>query len=388
MRQFVRYYFSTLERLFSAKSKGVGVQNISAKDIKACPCPIPPLAEQKRIVAKIEELFTKLDAGVEALQKVKAELKRYRQAVLKHAFEGKLTAEWREKNKDKLESASKLLERITKEREKNVAKTKVRKKKLPLLDTSNLPELPQEWVWTGFINLVAHSQNGLSKRRSDAGRPVHILRLSDIHSLEVDGSNPRDIRLAEEEAVRYKLVVGDLLCIRVNGSPNLTGQMILFKQKDLWGFCDHFIRFRLAESNVSPLFFAYQFRTETARKHVSSNMVSSAGQNTVSQTTVLGTPVAITCSEEQDEVVAEIDRQFSIADEVEQAVEKGLKQAERLRQSILKRAFAGKLVPQNPADEPAERLLERIKVEKEKLQAEQKNKKKVMSKKRTKCRGK
>lgn len=105
--------------------------------------PLPPLPEQHRIVAKIEELFTKLDAGVAALEKLKAQLKRYRQSVLKAAFSGKLTAQWREEHKDELEPSSVLLGKIKEAR----LKTKEKKKELPPVDTSDLPELPEGWEW-------------------------------------------------------------------------------------------------------------------------------------------------------------------------------------------------------------------------------------------------
>jgi type I restriction enzyme S subunit len=123
---------------------GVARANISLTDVGNFPLPLPPLPEQHRIVAKIEELFTKLDAAVEALKRVKAQLKRYRQAVLKYAFEGKLTQEWREANKDKLEPASVLLERIKEERKKNAGG---KFKKLPPVNITDSPELPKGWGW-------------------------------------------------------------------------------------------------------------------------------------------------------------------------------------------------------------------------------------------------
>src|SRR4030043_1222328 len=126
-------------------TRGVAITNInSVKDLKTIAFALPPLPEQQRIVAKIEELFTKLDAGVEALKKVKNQLKRYPQAVLKYAFEGKLTQEWREANKDKLEPASALLKRIREERKKKV---EGELKELPPVDIADLPELPEEWTW-------------------------------------------------------------------------------------------------------------------------------------------------------------------------------------------------------------------------------------------------
>ena len=129
----------------------VNQSSINQSRLRNLNIPLPPLPEQHRIIAKIEELFTRLDAGVEALKKIKAQIKRYRQAVLKYAFEGKLTEEWRQselRNPNsalRKEPASVLLERIRKEQKKN-AKRKY--KELPQVDTSELTELPEAWVWT------------------------------------------------------------------------------------------------------------------------------------------------------------------------------------------------------------------------------------------------
>src|SRR5690606_34004183 len=92
----------------------------------------------------------RLDAGVEELQKTKQQLKVYRQSLLKHAFEGKLTQEWREAHKDELEPTSVLLERIKKEHKKRFGK---KYKELTLVDKSTLPELPEGWEWAAFGQL-------------------------------------------------------------------------------------------------------------------------------------------------------------------------------------------------------------------------------------------
>ena len=108
---------STYRDYVSALSAGVNINNLRREHIEGVPLPVAPLNEQCRIVAKIEELFSELDKGVESLKTARTQLKVYRQALLKHAFEGKLTAQWREENKDKLEKPEQLLARIKQERE-------------------------------------------------------------------------------------------------------------------------------------------------------------------------------------------------------------------------------------------------------------------------------
>ena len=114
-----RFLFLCLQpylNAINAETSSVTVKHLSSKTIESIPLPLPPLNEQHRIVAKIEELFSELDKGVENLEKAREQLKVYRQAVLKHAFEGKLTAQWREENKDQLENPEQLLARIKRER--------------------------------------------------------------------------------------------------------------------------------------------------------------------------------------------------------------------------------------------------------------------------------
>ena len=118
-RQFLAYFLQSPDYWVAIADEklGIAVPNVNATKLKSITLPIPPVAEQNRIVAKIEELFSELDKGIESLKAARAKLNVYRQAVLKHAFEGKLTAQWREENKDKLETPEQLLAHIKQERE-------------------------------------------------------------------------------------------------------------------------------------------------------------------------------------------------------------------------------------------------------------------------------
>lgn len=167
--KFIAYRFLSSDFVSFASQRVSGVQHprVSWKDISQFSISLPPLPEQHRIVTKIEELFTRLDTGVEALKKIKAQLKRYRQAVLKHAFEGKLTKEWREAHKDELEPASVLLERIKAEKKKALGN---KYKEPSPVDTSYLPELPRGWVWTTLGNVNKEPQYGWTTSGSASGK--------------------------------------------------------------------------------------------------------------------------------------------------------------------------------------------------------------------------
>jgi type I restriction enzyme S subunit len=142
--EYLYYYLKASKSLAESFASGTTFSELSASRAATLPVPFPPTSEQHRIVAKIEELFTRLDAGIESLKKIKAQLKRYRQSILKHAFEGKLTAEWCQSHQHELEPASVLLERIKQERLKSA---KGKNKELPQVDTSELPALPEGWAW-------------------------------------------------------------------------------------------------------------------------------------------------------------------------------------------------------------------------------------------------
>ena len=176
--KFVYNFFQTNYYWLQIKegSAGIGQPNVNATKLSNIKLPIPPLAEQTRIVSKVEELLTKLDAGIDSLKQVQTLLKRYRQSVLKSAVEGKLTSEWRKQHKDELEPADKLLERILKERKEKweaeqLANYKAKAKTPPKdwqkkykeptpPDTSELPELPEGWVWASGDQLTTKVVDG------------------------------------------------------------------------------------------------------------------------------------------------------------------------------------------------------------------------------------
>ena len=172
-KEYVYYYLKASKALAERRASGTTFLEISGKAFGQLPIPLAPAYLQQRIVTKIEELFSKLDKGIESLNTARGQLKVYRQAVLKHAFEGKLTEQWREANKHKLETPEQLLSRIRTERDEryqqqleewNVAvrtwqtegkkgKKPSRPKRLNNLaaissdETKSLPELPMGWVY-------------------------------------------------------------------------------------------------------------------------------------------------------------------------------------------------------------------------------------------------
>jgi type I restriction enzyme S subunit len=343
--------------------------------------PLPPLPEQHRIVAKIEELFTRLDAGVEALKKIKAQLRRYRQAVLKHAFEGKLTEEWRQAHQHELEPTSALLERIKQERLKTA---KGKYKDLPPLDISNLPRLPEGWVWArvGDMSVVMGGKRlpkGHQYADVDTGMPY--IRVADFRNMTVDMTNLKFLKQETKALISKYTISRDDLYISIAGSIGKVGTVP--DRLDNANLTENAAK--ITDLRNDKRYMCYVLNSSFCQEQILRLIVSS-NQPKLALFRIEQIIFPLSPPSEQNQIVSEIERRFSIADQIEKTVDHSLKQAERLRQSILKRAFEGKLVPQNPNDEPVGKLLERIKAERTKhlteVKASSKGKKKAHTKNR------
>jgi len=360
---------SEIESLQSGSTR----KRISRSNLAKLLLPLPPFPEQHRIVAKIEELFTKLDAGIEALKKVKAQLKRYRQAVLKYAFEGKLTQEWREANKDKLEPASVLLESMKEERKK---KGGGKFKEFPPLDTAALPELPERWVWTKLgvcSDLITKGESPNWQGFSYVDEGVPFIRSENVLWRSI---NFTDIAKIPEEfhkkLRRSQIRANDVLINLVGASigrcclvpinikeANINQAVALIRVKE--SLRSTYLMNLLLSPNMQRVI--HGSKVETARPNISLEDLNQL-------------VIPLSPPKEQEKIVEEIENRLSVADELEKVFEQSLKKSDRLRQSILKTAFEGKLVPQDPTDEPAEKLLRRIKAEKAKKELETKGRRK------------
>ncbi len=351
-RKYIGWFFQSpnYRNSISSASSGININNLRREHVLEQLVPLSPLPEQHRIISKIEELFSDLDAGVEAWKRVKANLKRYRQAVLKAAFDGKMTAKWREEHKGELEPASVLLERIKEERKK---KAKGKYKDLPPVDTSNLPELPEGWVWTRLGDIVSPSKE---KCEPSDTTPEVFIGLEHIESYTGRILSPGSSVSLKSTKTRF--YSGDILYGKLR--PYLNKVCV----PGLDGVCStDILVFTKSEFYDSRYLARFLSRSEFVRY---ANVNVSGVQHPRVSFEILGEyPVSLPPLSEQKKVAEEIENRLSITDEVEQTIDVNLKRAERLRQSILKRAFEGKLVPQDPSDEPASVLLGRIKQEKE-----------------------
>jgi len=355
------YYLSQVVQIFKYQHRGTTISGVTKKQLSELLFALPPLPEQHRIVNKIEELFTKLDAGVDALKKIKIQLKRYRQAVLKNAFEGNLTQQWREAHKEELEPASVLLEKIKEQRKKE---SKGKFIELPPIATSELPELPEGWVWTR-VGVISEINPKFYKENFYDDAEITFLPMRCVEELTGRINLSITKKLSEVIKGYTYFADGDILYAKITPCMENGKIAIAYNLKNGVGFGStefHVIRLYKLLPRKFLFFFLIQ---RSLRKDAQRQMTGSAGQLRVPVNYLSHVSVPLPPLPEQHQIVSEIERRLSVADQLEKVVEQSLKQAERLRQSILKRAFEGKLVPQDPTDEPAEKLLERIKEEKE-----------------------
>ncbi len=356
--RYLLYVLRAFERQISDQGAGTTFAAISGADLKSFGIPICPLPEQRRIVAKIEELFTRLDAGVAALERAQALLERYRQSVLKEAFEGRLTAAWREAHRHELEPAAALLERIRREREtaEQTGQRRLPGGELPTLAIEELADLPDGWEWARLGDLSTAIQYGYTAKAVPEPVGPKMLRITDIQNQRVYWDSVPHCKIKKDEADRYFLNSGDLLFARTGATVGKS--FLVTGQVPDAVFASYLIRVRLAGALSSS--FIYQYLQSTLYWQQISELQQGIGQPNVNGRKLAGLVVPLPPKAEQDVIVRELSERLSTTYAVRSGIEQAQRRADQLRQSILRRAFEGKLVPQDPSDEPAEILLERI----------------------------
>jgi len=359
-----KYFFYFLKSPFIQRQAlksivGVGRANISLTNIGDFLIPLPPLPEQRRIVVKIEELFTKLDAGVSALKKTQAQLKRYRQAVLRYALNGKLTEDWRISHKDEIEPATGLLEHIEEECKKMV---KRKSKKLSPVEAKDLDGLPEGWIWTKLEQIAEKIVDGTHFTPKYVASGVPFISIKDIRGGKISFEDCKYISEDEHKALIKRCnpeyndilitksgTIGRTAVVKTNKSFSLFVSVALIKP-----FKDYL------ESDFITLMLEDYINNIDIQQFIKGGVIKNFHIEDLKLVDFPLPPLA-----EQRRIVAEVERRLSVADEVARTVEQSLAQAQRLRQSILKKAFEGRLVAQNPEDEPAGVLLEKIRLQKQ-----------------------
>ncbi len=388
--KFLLYLFRSIEPEMSNKGTGSTFKAITKGFVESLEFNLPPLPEQHRIVAKIEELFSELDKGIESLKAARAKLNIYRQAVLKHAFEGKLTVQWREENKDKLETTEQLLARIRQEREARYeqqlqewkaaiktwegngksGKKPQRPKKLPKVAdvghdvTTKLPPLPESWMWEKLGWMTCGVEYGTAAKSATTGR-VPVLRMGNIQNAKFDWGD-LVYTSDDNEIAQYLLHDGDVLFNRTN-SPELVGKTAIYKGERPAVFAGYLIRVNHIGTVVDSQYLNLFLNSHVARQYGNNVKTDGVNQSNINGAKLSNYPFPYCSIKEQREIARILERILSFVDETEGSIDQELLKADALRQSILKKAFSGQLVAQDPNDEPASVLLDRIRAEREQV---------------------
>lgn len=290
---------------------------------------IPPLPEQERIVARIEEMFSQLDAGVETLKKTKAQLAVYRQAVLKEAFDGSLTADWRKTHQSDL---SAILMEIEKKKPKRTNQYHL-EYEIPLAN------LPDNWNWVFVGDISKGPEYGSSQKSLKKGK-VPVIRMGNLQNGEIVWDDLA-FSVDDTEIDKYCLNKGDVLFNRTN-SPELVGKTAIYRGEREALFAGYLIRVNQLEC-IDPEYLTYYLNSFTAKSYGNKVKTDGVNQSNINGTKLCSYPFPLCSLEEQRQVVYELGTRLSICDSIEQTVDTALQQAEAMRQSILKKAFEGEL---------------------------------------------
>ncbi|TEW52649.1 restriction endonuclease subunit S [Psychromonas algicola] len=343
--------------------------------------------EQIRIADKIDELFSELDSGIGELNAAQVKLTQYRHSLLKSAIDGALTQKWRNENKNSIEETGKqLLERILIERKERWEQQKLEefkakdktppknwKEKYPVPvkpDTSNLPELPQGWVWASLDMIIANIEAGKSFKcleRPPVFDEYGVVKVSAVTWGEYNELESKTCTRPELENDKILIKEGDFLFSRAN-TTELVGACVIAKNitKKVM-LSDKILRLRFVEDSLK--YWILQFmRGELGRKQIEFSATGNqASMKNVSQGKLLKFAVPLPSLNEVEEIQGNLLSAFENTANAASEASTTLKILNAQRKNILKSAFSGELVPQDSSDEPASLLLDKIKKEREQL---------------------
>ncbi len=338
------------------------------------PIPFPPLAEQHRIVQKIEALFAEVDeleAKLERQTKLDEKLQRavnaevqqapdsaasktawdfitnnfetlyhtpeaidnLKKNILNEAVRGRLVPQ-----NPTDEPASELLKKIEAEKQRLYEAGEIRKPKaLPPITEEEIPfEIPESWEWVKLADISISFNNGISKRSGKEGQEIPVIRLADIENLRVDLSDTRSIKLTDKELKTYLLTNDDILITRVNGSIELVGSFNIFKENKVIAYCDHFVRMNINCELIDVSFIWFSGKTSLIRAQIESQFITTAGQKTVNQRHLGNLVLPLPPLAEQHRIVQRIEELFAICDQFKAKLQHRQQVNEKLVKGLVK----------------------------------------------------
>ncbi len=329
-----RYYYWLVKAKIpeiTASNRGSTVKYIRKGDIENLEFPLPPLAEQVRIAQKLDELLAQVDTLKTRIDGIPALLKRFRQSVLAAAVSGRLTEEWRSANFS--EGAQE----------------------------SSITGYSEDFAWPVVrLGEVARDFSYGSSSKSQPTGDIPVLRMGNIQGGRLDWD---DLVFSsdKEEIKKYSLQAGDVLFNRTN-SPELVGKTAIYKGEQPAIYAGYLIRVRCGET-LAPEFLNYCLNSPQGRDYCWQVKTDGVSQSNINAKKLADFRFGLPSVEEQKEIVRRVEQLFAFADQLEAKVTSAKSRIDHLTKSILARAFRGELVPQDPDDEPASVLLERIKAQ-------------------------
>ncbi len=314
--KWIRYIINSpaVRRRIEALQRGTTRKRISRRNLVSLILPIPPLNEQKRIVAKVEELLARVNSAKERLGKVSMIIKRFRQAVLTAACSGRLTEDWREDNQSPPNYGE--------------------------------GELPLGWRTTLVGEVIESLKYGTSQKCSYGKRGVPVLRIPNIDQGVISHSDLKYAALRDKEFQQLCLQPGDILMIRSNGSVSLVGRTALLREIDKgFAYAGYLIRLRADFSKIIPDFLNLILGSHDVRIQIEVPARSTSGVHNINSEEVRALQFFLPPIREQQEIVRQVEAMFKLAGTVEKRVTAASVRAEKVTQAILAKAFRGELVP-------------------------------------------
>lgn len=342
---YLAYWLKYKKEYIKSIAKGTTFKEISKKVLRDLDIDLPGLPEQKRIVEKIEELFSKLDAGQAALERARANLSRYRQSLLSAAFSGELTRTWREEHKDELEPASELLKRIRAERRTRWAEDLRAKGKDPTkekysepepADTQDLPELPKGWEWSYLDDVLKENKESVDPKKIEETKYIGLADIDKDTGKLLSTGFSSDVRSTKSVFKKGNILYGKL-------RPYLNKVTI----PDFDGVCSTDILVLVNEMGVDQSFIKNLLLENKFVKFASDSMSGvqhpRTNFNKISKFTLALPPYL-----EQKQISKKIELSLSIVDNLEKLISSSLGKTLNLKKTILEKAFSGQLVSQDP----------------------------------------
>ena len=316
-RNFYLYFFKTFENYLFDNATGSTFLQVTNTVLQKMPVPLPPIAEQQRIVDRIESMFSKLDEAEEKLQSVIDSFETRKATILHKAFTGELTKKWREKNNISLSS----------------------------------------WEDCSIDEICKSLRYGTAKKSEKSGK-VAVIRMGNLQQGEIDWT---DLVYSDDDddIAKYSLVPGDVLFNRTN-SAALVGKTSIYRGEQPAIYAGYFIKLDYDRTRILGDYLNYQLNTLEAKEYCNSVKTDGVNQSNINAKKIGAYKLNVAKLEEQREIIRLLDNYMAKEKQSRELVKIVLQQIELIKQSILSKAFHGELGTNNPADEEAKELIKKI----------------------------